>query len=171
MSGYNRAMRRKAERDKAKAEKPKGDTKDWSAQQLSQMTGVRVQSLCEWLDARSIELRDELADAMTQLLWEAECYNASANMIIMLYAIKKTFGSLKTVQKGMDKLIANVNDAADYVDSIGVKAAYEEIMEEYGIKSLSFEDFDINLLFENKGMAMLASKKIKDRVNRKGTNK
>lgn len=162
-------MRRKAERERAKAERPRGDVKTWTAQQISQMTGVRVDSLLEWIDERALELRDEMAEAMTQLLWEAECYNAAANMIIMMFAIKKTFGSLKTVQKGMNRLIANVNDAADYVDSIGVKAAYEEITEEYGINGLAFEDFDINLIFDNRGMAMLASQKIKSRVM-KGSN-
>lgn len=90
----------------------------------------------------------EAAKLNQEMLYDAEDYMAIANIIIFLYSVKKTFGNLKTVQKGLQKLLDNYNEAAEYVDEIGIKQAYEELHNENGI-SLMFNDFDINTFFDN----------------------
>ena len=90
----------------------------------------------------------EAAKLNQEMLYDAEDYMAIANIIIFLYSVKKTFGNLKTVQKGMQKLLDNYNEAAEYVDEIGIREAYEKLHDEYGVE-LMFNDFDVSTFFDN----------------------
>lgn len=167
--GVARAMRRKAERDKNKGQRPKGAVTEWNGIQLSGYTGVKVQTLCDWLDARSIEMQDEMAGNMTRLLWEAEDYMATANIIIMLLAVQKTFGDLKTVQRRMGQLVGNLDASLEHVDKVGLKAAYEEL-EAAGV-CFAFDDFDINSLLDDPGKSRVTVARMKTKYFHLGEKK
>lgn len=91
----------------------------------------------------------EAAKVSQEILYDAEDYIAIANIIIFLYSVEKTFGNLKTVQKGYQKLLENYNDAAEEVDEMGLREAYNRLHEKYGIELL-FNDFDINNILDEK---------------------
>ena len=156
-----RAMRRKAEREKTKSQRPKGAVTDWNGIQMSGYTGVKVQTLCDWLDARAAEMQNEMAENMARLLWESEDYMATANVIIALHAVLRTFGDLKTVQKGMGRLVRNFDGALEQGDQVGIKEAYREL-EEAGI-AFAFDDFDINTLFDDPGKSRVTVARMKNK--------
>ena len=144
--GASRTMKRKAARDKEKANKPQ----QWSAEKVAEVTKARIETLTQWLEARSDEMQEEMSGNMARLLWEAEDYMASANMVVMLYAVSQVFGDLKTINRRMSQLVEAINPAIDHVDDVGIKAAYEALERDMGI-SLEFDDFDINSLFDDPG--------------------
>lgn len=90
------------------------------------------------------------ADVMLNMLYEAEDYMAAANIIIMLVAIKDTFGDLKTLPKRIDKLLDNYNKASEYVDEKGVVEAYKELSDEFNFIFEFDDSFDISSLQNNK---------------------
>lgn len=100
------------------------------------------------MDGLIRKVSTEAAKLNQEMLYDAEDYMAIANIVIFLYSVKKTFGNLKTVQKGMQKLLDNYNEAAEYVDEIGIREAYEQLHDEYGVE-LMFNDFDLSTFFDN----------------------
>ena len=168
----SRAMRRKHERDKLKEDRPKGDPADWTAQELAKSTGVKVSSLYEWAEARTREIEDELSEQMAKILWDTENYIALANIIIMLYAMLKTFGDLKTVQKGLNRLVRNISPAMDEVDAMGLKEAYLRLTTFYGLDDLVFEDFDLGKIWDSKSRVdMTVEKVMLKKASEKGDTK
>jgi hypothetical protein len=96
------------------------------------------------------QVTQNAANVMLEMLYEAEDYMAAANIIIMLVAMKKTFGDLKTLPKRFDKLLDEYNIAAEYVDEKGVYEAYKELSDEFNF-IFDFDDgFDISSLQDNK---------------------
>ena len=102
----------------------------------------------DYLDDMERTMATQAANVAADMMFDCENYICFANIIIMLYAVKKAVGSLKTVQKSYQKIIESYNDASDYVDKVGIKKAYEEFKSDFGI-DMDFEDFDINLPFDN----------------------
>ena len=112
-------------------------------EQASRQTGVRIESLKTYLDAREQEIKEQLIKESQEKLWKAEDYIAVANILISVIAIKKAN------QNFIDK----ITEAERYVEEIGVEAAYKEIKEEMGLQ-IEFDSFDINREFgfgENEG--------------------
>lgn len=141
----SRTMKRKAARDKEKA----GKVAQWQAEKLAEVTGAKIDTLRQWLEARSDEMQDEMAGNMARLLWEAEDYMATANMIIMLHAVLEVFGDLKTIDRRMGQLVEAINPSIEHVDKTGIREAYEELAK-HGV-NLEFDDFDMNQLFDDPG--------------------
>lgn len=121
--------------------------------QISKNTGVRIESLKAYLNAREQEMREELAmetegirkkliEESQEKLLKAEDYIAVANIMISLIAIKKTWGFKKSNQRFID----NVNIAKDYLEKVGIEAAYKEIKDEMEL-TFEFDSIDINKEF------------------------
>lgn len=146
--GIERKLRRKAEREKAKKER-QANIANKTAPQISQETGVSLETIYTWLETMAQKMEVEMSGNMAKLLWEGEEYMAAVNMVIMLHAVLMTFGDLKTVKKGMARLVRNVNPAIDKVDEMGTKKAFEAL-HEYGV-DFEMEGFDINSLFDDPG--------------------
>ena len=147
----NRAERR---RQQKAAEKTRLSTpynfSNFSLEQISKATGARVESLKLYLMQREEELRkelykeisEELISESQEKLWKAEDYIAVANVLISLFAIKKTWKFTKANQRFLE----NLNSAMEYVEKIGVEKAYQEAKETMGIE-LEFDSMDINKEF------------------------
>lgn len=147
----NRAERR---RQQKAAEKTRLSTpynfSNFSLEQISKATGARVESLKLYLMQREEELRkelykeisEELISESQEKLWKAEDYIAVTNVLISLFAIKKTWKFTKANQRFLE----NLNSAMEYVEKIGVEKAYQEAKETMGIE-LEFDSMDINKEF------------------------
>lgn len=134
----NRAERR---RQQKAAEKTRLSTpynfSNFSLEQISKATGARVESLKLYLMQREEELRkelykeisEELISESQEKLWKAEDYIAVTNVLISLFAIKKTWKFTKANQRFLE----NLNSAMEYVEKIGVEKAYQEAKETMGI--------------------------------------
>ena len=139
--------------------------------ELVDSKGRRYSDLNKYLAVRENEIADELAeeiskrcsDIASEMLYKAEEYMAASNIIIMLHAVKRTFKNLKTVQNGLSKVLDNYNSTTEYVDSIGVKAAYDELHDKHGISIEFDEDFDMSEIFDQKAVY----EKYKIRMNEK----
>lgn len=125
----------------------------FTMEQISKNTGVRIESLKAYLNAREQEMREELAMETEEIrkelikesqekLLKAEDYIAVANIMISLIAIKKTWGFKKSNQRFID----NVNIAKDYLEKVGIEAAYKEIKDEMEL-TFEFDSIDINKEF------------------------
>lgn len=125
----------------------------FTMEQISKNTGVRMESLKAYLNAREQEMREELAIESEKIrkelikesqekLLKAEDYIAVANIMISLIAIKKTWGFKKSNQRFID----NVNIAKDYLEKVGIEAAYKEIKDEMEL-TFEFDSIDINKEF------------------------
>ena len=109
---------------------------NFTMEQISRQTGVRIESLKAYLNAREQEIKEQLIKESQEKLWKAEDYIAVANILISVIAIKKAN------QNFIDK----ITEAEKYVEEIGVEAAYKEIKEEMGLQ-IEFDSFDINKEF------------------------
>ena len=94
-------------------------------------------------DELAKDISKKCSEICSQMLYETETYIGVAEVLIMLVAVEKAVGNLKTVQKSFQKIIDNINDAADCVDSMGIRNTYEVLKEKYGI-NLEFQDVDLN---------------------------
>lgn len=122
---------------------------NFTMEQISSQTGVRIESLKAYLNAREQEIKEQLIKESQEKLWKAEDYIAVANILISVIAIKKAWGFKKANQNFIDK----ITEAERYVEEIGVEAAYKQIKEEMGLQ-IEFDSFDINKEFgfgENEG--------------------
>lgn len=122
---------------------------NFTMEQISRQTGVRIESLKAYLNAREQEIKEQLIKESQKKLWKAEDYIAVANILISVIAIKKAWGFKKANQNFIDK----ITEAERYVEEIGVEAAYKEVQEEMGLQ-IEFDSFDINKEFgfgENEG--------------------
>lgn len=115
---------------------------NYTIQQISQVTGARVESLKAYLSARENEICQAAAKEAQEKLWRAEDYIAVANILISLLAIKMTWGFTRTNQR----FLKNLNPAKEYLERNGVRAVYEELRKDMGIE-LEFDDIDINREF------------------------
>ena len=147
----NRAERRRQQKatEKTRLSAPYNFS-NFSLEQISKATGARVESLKLYLMQLEEELRkelykeisEELISESQEKLWKAEDYIAVANVLISLFAIKKTWKFTKANQRFLE----NLNSAMEYVEKIGVEKAYQEAKETMGIE-LEFDSMDINKEF------------------------
>lgn len=147
----NRAERRRQQKsaEKTRLSAPY-NFKNFKLEQISKVTGARVESLKLYLEQREDEMRkelykeisEELISESQEKLWKAEDYIAVANVLISLFAIKKTWKFTKANQRFLE----NLNSAMEYVEKIGVEKAYQEAKETMGIE-LKFDSMDINKEF------------------------
>ena len=127
---------------KAKPYKAPIDVTNFSAQQISKLTGAKVESIKFWCSAREKEYEDFYTKQAQEKLWKAEDYIAVANILISLLAIKMTWGFTKANQKFLE----NLNPAKDYLERNGVEKVYQELHKQMGIE-LIFDNMDINKEF------------------------
>nr|DAP77518.1 MAG TPA: hypothetical protein [Caudoviricetes sp.] len=123
---------------------------NFSLEQISKATGARVESLKLYLMQREDEMRkelhkeisEELISESQEKLWKAEDYIAVANVLISLFAIKKTWGFTKSNQRFLE----NLNSAKEHIEEVGIEKAYQEAKETMGIK-IEFDSININKEF------------------------
>lgn len=147
----NRAERRRQQKaaEKSRLNAPYNFS-NFSLEQISKATGARVESLRLYLKQREDEMRKELHKEISEelilksqeKLWKAEDYIAVANVLISLFAIKKTWGFTKSNQRFLE----NLNAAKEHIEEVGIEKAYQEAKETMGIK-LEFDSIDINKEF------------------------
>jgi hypothetical protein len=115
---------------------------NFTMEQISRQTGVRIESLKTYLNAREQEIKEQLIKESQEKLWKAEDYIAVANIMISLIAIKKTWGFKKSNQR----FIENIEAATEYLEKVGIEAAYKEIKDEMEL-TFEFDSIDINKEF------------------------
>lgn len=115
---------------------------NFTMEQISRQTGVRIESLKAYLNAREQEIKEQLIKESQEKLWKAEDYIAVANIMISLIAIKKTWGFKKSNQR----FIENIEAATEYLEKVGIEAAYKEIKDEMEL-TFEFDSIDINKEF------------------------
>ena len=118
------------------------DVTNFSAQQISKLTGAKEESIKFWCSAREKEYEDFYTKQAQEELWIAEDYIAVANILISLLAIKMTWGYTKANQRFLE----NLNPAKEYLERNGVEKVYKELNEQMGIE-LEFDSMDINKEF------------------------
>lgn len=118
------------------------DVTNFSVQQISKLTGAKVESIKFWCSAREKEYEDFYAKQSQEKLWKAEDYIAVANILISLLAIKMTWGYTKANQRFLE----NLNPAKEYLERNGVEKVYQELKKQMGIE-LIFDSVDINKEF------------------------
>lgn len=143
----NRAERRRQQKasEKTRLNAPYNFS-NFKLEQISKATGARVESLKLYLMQREDEMRKEISEELIkesqEKLWKAEDYIAVANVLISLFAIKKTWGFTKSNQRFLD----NINPAKEYVERVGIEQAYQECHDLMDI-NIEFDSFDINKEF------------------------
>lgn len=139
----NRAERRRQQKaaEKTRLNAPYNFS-NFSLEQISKATGARVESLKLYLMQREDEMREALIKESQEKLWKAEDYIAVANVLISLFAIKKTWGFTKSNQRFLE----NLNSAKEYIEEVGIEKAYQEAKETMEIE-LEFDSMDINKEF------------------------
>lgn len=143
----NRAERRRQQKAAEKSRNPiPYNFSNYSLEQISKTTGARVEALKLYLKQREDEMRKEISEELIsesqEKLWKAEDYIAVANVLISLFAIKKTWGFTKSNQRFLD----NINPAKEYVERVGIEQAYQECHDLMDI-NIEFDSFDINKEF------------------------
>lgn len=143
----NRAERRRQQKasEKTRLNAPYNFS-NFSLEQISKVTGARVEPLKLYLMQREDEIRKEISEELIsesqKKLWKAEDYIAVANVLISLFAIKKTWGFTKSNQSFLE----NLNSAKEHIEEVGIEKAYQEAKETMGIK-LEFDSININKEF------------------------
>ena len=127
----NRAERRRQQKASEKTHlNAPYNFSNFSLEQISKVTGARVESLKLYLMQREDEIREELIKESQEKLWKAEDYIAVANVLISLFAIKKTWGFTKSNQRFLE----NLNSAKEHIEEVGIEKAYQEAKKTMGIK-------------------------------------
>lgn len=118
----NRAERRRQQKasEKTRVNAPYNFS-NFKLEQISKATGARVESLKLYLMQREDEMRKEISEELIkesqEKLWKAEDYIAVANVLISLFAIKKTWGFTKSNQRFLE----NLNYAKDTLKKLELK--------------------------------------------------
>ena len=113
-----------------------------SIQQLSKVTGVKVDSLKFWCAEREKDMERDFQNQFQEKFVRCEDYICIANILMSLWAIHKTWGFTKSVTRFLD----NLNDAQKYVDEMGIQEFYEKVNKEWGVELL-FDSVDLNKEF------------------------
>lgn len=91
----------------------------------------------KWTDLREAQIRQRVLEDFTQAAYDMETMASVTNLLISMYAIKMTWGFTKS----QDRFLKNLEPAKAYVKRVGIKKAFEEIMEVVDT-DIWFEDFD-----------------------------
>ena len=127
---------------KAKPYKAPLNVSNFAVQQISNITGAKVESLKFWCAAREKEYEEFYTKESQKKLWKAEDYIAVANVLISLIAIKMSWGFTKSCAK----FIKNLNPAKEYIERNGVENTYLELKKLMEI-DIAFDSMDINKEF------------------------
>lgn len=111
---------------------------NYQLNQISALTGAKIDSLRAWTDAREREIREAAIEVYTEKLHRSEDHATFVNLLISMYAIKMTWGFTKS----QARFVENLNRAQEYIRGVGIRAAFEQIMKECGTL-LEFDDFGI----------------------------
>ena len=150
----NRAERRRQAKQVAKGELSVNYSPQLGlvGKYYSPYTKKKYDNLHDYIDDVEGVIARQAGEVTTEMLWNTETYMCAANIIIMLHAVNLAVGSLKTVQKSMQKIVNCYNAAAEYVDKTGIREAYEDLHNNYGV-DIEFEDCDINTIFDDEEIA------------------
>jgi hypothetical protein len=111
---------------------------NYQLDQISALTGAKIDSLRAWTEAREREIREAAIEEYTEKLHRSEDHASFVNLLISMYAIKMTWGFTKS----QARFVENLNRAQEYVESVGIREAFDQIMRECGTL-LEFDDFGI----------------------------
>ena len=90
-----------------------------------------------WTDIREAEIRQRVTEDFKQAAFDVETMASVTNLLISMYAIKMTWG----FTKAQDRFLKNLEPAKAYITRVGLKKAFDEIMEVVDT-DIWFEDFD-----------------------------
>ena len=114
----------------------------YSVRQISEVTGVKIEALNDWAKAREREIREEITKEViaefTEKLRRSEDHASFVNLLISMYAIKMTWGYTKS----QERFLGNLNAAQGYIRRVGVRKAFNYMMQDCGTL-LEFDDFEI----------------------------
>ena len=96
-----------------------------------------VWAVDKWTDIREAEIRQRVTEDFKQAAYDMESMASVTNLLISMYAIKMTWG----FTKAQDRFLKNLEPAKAYITRVGLKKAFEEIMEVVDT-DIWFEDFD-----------------------------
>lgn len=91
----------------------------------------------KWTDMREAEIRERVLKDFTEAAYDMESMASVTNLLISMYAIKMTWG----FTKAQDRFLKNLEPAKAYIKRVGLKKAFDEIMEVVDT-DIWFEDFD-----------------------------
>ena len=126
---------------------------NYQIDKIAALTGAKIDSLRAWqaereremmkaaqdfIAQREIELRNQAAAEFTEKLHRAEDHAAFVNILISMYALKMTWG----FTKAQVRFLENLNPAEAYIRRVGVRAAFDQLMQDCG-SVLEFTDFEI----------------------------
>ena len=111
---------------------------NYQLDQISALTGAKIDSLRAWTEAREREIREAAIEEYTEKLHRSEEHATFVNLLISMYAIKMTWGFTKS----QARFVENLNRAQEYIQSVGIREAFDQIMQECGTL-LEFDDFGI----------------------------
>ena len=117
------------------------------AKELVDYNGKKYDNVADYIDVMEKDCAKRMSGIATEMLYDAEIYACAANILIMLIAMEMTIGELKTVQKSYQKIIDKYNEAAEYLETVGLKAAYEGFKKDYNIE-LEFNDCELGWLWD-----------------------
>lgn len=98
---------------------------------------VLTQAVDVWTDIREAEIRQRVTEDFKQAAYDMESMASVSNLLISMYAIKMTWGFTKS----QDRFLKNLEPAKAYIKRVGIKKAYNEIMDLVDT-DIWFEDFD-----------------------------
>lgn len=98
---------------------------------------VLTQAVDVWTDIREAEIRQRVTEDLKQAAYDMESMASVSNLLISMYAIKMTWGFTKS----QDRFLKNLEPAKAYIKRVGIKKAYNEIMDLVDT-DIWFEDFD-----------------------------
>ena len=109
-----------------------------TAAEVSGVTGIKLEILQKWLTRMQKNLSAAYQKEAQEKLLKAEDCLSAANIICTALAIHETWG----YKKALDRYMDNYSAAVKKMNSIGLKALYNELHEKTGV-TLEFEDMDI----------------------------
>ena len=142
----NRAERRRQQKATKSNIPTPLNVSNYTVQQISKVTGTRVDSLMAWISAREQEMAEAYQKEAQEKLWKAEDYIAVANVMISIYAIKMSRKKGEHTKDLINRMLENLNPAREYIEKVGVEEAYRQAKQDFGIE-IEFDSVDMNKEF------------------------
>lgn len=115
---------------------------DMTLGEVVKRTGVKIDTLKEYLVARQDEMADEFEKDYNDKLTKSQDYIAANHLLISFLAIKKAYGYKKAFGKYLDV----INECQDELNRRGVKDVYEEMKRLTG-REIQFDSEELNREF------------------------
>lgn len=110
----------------------------WQTEREKEMTQRALRKAQEYLGDMEKKIREDACEEFSEKLHRAEDHAAFVNIMISMYAIKMTWG----FTKAQVRFLENLNPAEAYIRRVGVRAAFNQLMQDCG-SVLEFDDFEI----------------------------